>query len=248
MATPPSERRSGDPQTGAIFTVIDAQKVREEAARAVEAKIAGIVESMDTLGNLVEDRLRTTQVNGARYFSGFNSPYYENIQRLGGNATWGHSEERGRVKGRTLVAPDGRQLRITIVRKDVTHSVSEHSGVRRLGAETFVSAARVSFKDPEDPHRTVFVNAIPDKDKVLYKRQLVELVVPNKPPFRIYFGGEKGIAFKWTDYWGKKPANPPNRDPLDAAQEGLDYFIQHASKLKPVLKQKYHPADPRTQV
>lgn len=116
----------------------------------------------------------------------------------------------------TFIDTTGRQITVEL-KRGVSGPYKEH-----------LYPSSMSFADPKDSQRRVVIN----------NEKSVGLEFGDRPDFVVSYGNRstnsRFLNYEWGYSDGPEYKNPPDRDPLDAAREGLDYFLQHASELKPV--------------
>lgn len=123
-------------------------------------------------------------------------------------------------RGKSFTTPDGEVLGITAATLEV-RDPKEHR---------FFSFPLVSFRDPQNPEILVNIET---------NQSFIEL--------RQADTNEQLIATRDADVsWKGDRDNlpPPTRDPLDAAREGLDYFLEHVDELKPIEPGQTPPSTP----
>ncbi|MBI2032395.1 MAG: hypothetical protein HYV38_02585 [Candidatus Levybacteria bacterium] len=124
------------------------------------------------------------------------------------------------VEGRLPIAPRTRDTDFPARKGVLTTSEGREIEMRiNLFDQEASELDRLRFADPADPERSVMIT-------------LTGVRLGFKDNALVVKGGDYDWAKEWVD-------EPPDRDPLDAAREGLDYFLQHADELRLV-----EPAQP----
>ena len=210
-----SESQEAKPtgETGLVEKLDRAQADLKSAENLVIEKFHGIMSDANSLAAKIKDRLPVTSKD-----------------------TRSDGHDIHKVRGDMLIGRDGRAIKASVHSWLFLRNAGNHYSGNWIN--------RLEFMDPSNPNVKVVMKKGSDSNDLDFGDTITLLTTrsaqdrQNWEKFAevsLRESAEKRVSVE------KNPFAPVDRDPLDAAREGLDYFVQHAEELKPIENPALRP-------